>query len=134
MGKNRVSLLEMVTVGGVGVSRLFSSIARIETRQTAASAEVQPNALIVPLPLRRGNRIAIVRANTHIAQCRTFSTPNRSRPAYWQPVKASVAAVEIVPAVAVSGVLVLVWLVCIWEGLQSAVPAWPGTNAKASMV
>ena len=51
-----------------------------------------------------------------------------------QPVNASVAAVALTPRVTCRGVLLLVWLVCRSDGLQSAWPAEPGTNATASSV
>lgn len=53
---------------------------------------------------------------------------------YWQPEKASVAAVVLVPAVAVSGALVEVELVCMPEVLQSGVPLPSVRKARASTV
>lgn len=54
--------------------------------------------------------------------------------AYWHVVNASVAAVALVPGVAVSGVLVEVELVCISDGLQSGVLVPSVRNACASIV
>ena len=51
-----------------------------------------------------------------------------------QPVNASVAAVTLAPGVTARGVLLLFWLVCRSDGLQSVCPAEPGTNAAASSV
>src|SRR5579864_2881437 len=54
--------------------------------------------------------------------------------AYWQPVNVRVLAVTDIPATTTSGAFELVWLGCISDGLQSAWPADPGTNASASTV
>ena len=50
------------------------------------------------------------------------------------PVNARVPAVTLMPALTVSGVLLLVWLVRNSEGMQSDWPAIPGTKASASSV
>ena len=53
---------------------------------------------------------------------------------YWQPVKASVAAVVDAPAATVSVPFDEFLLVCRFDGLQSVSPAEPGTNAFASII
>ena len=54
--------------------------------------------------------------------------------AYWQPENANVAAEVFAPAVTVSGVLVVVELVCRSEGLQSGVLVPSVVKARASSV
>jgi len=56
----------------------------------------------------------------------------RLKLAYWQPEKASVAAEVLVAAVTVSGVFVVVELVCRSDGLQSGVLVPSVVNARAS--